>query len=187
MYRPLGSSDKLRWTWVKEELEEVLQNVQGRTSSPFDLYLFNEDVDVFVNQSARQVSNTLAQAVTTGNTNLPAALRLATADSSKPILIILVTDGLAVSSRENATILAENLSRTAVLRRSRIVSLQAGYSAEGASFVASLNDALKRAVWVNRLTQYSLKKLRRREFSVLSNRFLCSKPVYSRNKFRLKV
>jgi hypothetical protein len=143
MYRPLGSSDKLRWTWVKEELERFCSNVQGRTSSPFDLYLFNEDVDVFVNQSARQVSNTLAQAVTTGNTNLPAALRLATADSSKPILIILVTDGLAVSSRENATILAENLSRTAVLRRSRIVSLQAGYSAEGASFVASLNDALK--------------------------------------------
>ncbi|MFA6211005.1 MAG: VWA domain-containing protein [Candidatus Obscuribacterales bacterium] len=142
MYRPLGNSDKYRWAWVKEELDRFCNSVQKQTASPLDLYLFNEDVDVFANQSASQISSILTAAVTTGNTNLPAALRLATADSRQPLLIILVTDGLAVSSRENAAILAENLSRTPTLRQSKIIFLQAGYSAEGANFVASLNDAL---------------------------------------------
>lgn len=142
MYRPLGNSDKLRWTWVKEELDRFCSNVQRQTGSSFDLYLFNEEVEATANQSADQIRTTLANAVTTGNTDLPAALRVATASSSRPLLVILVTDGQAVSSRENGAILADNLSRTAALRRSRIVFLQAGYSVEGASFIASLNDAL---------------------------------------------
>ena len=142
MYRPLGNSDKLRWTWVTEELDRFCSNVQRQSASHFDMYLFNDKVNISTNQSAFQIRNTLADAVTTGDTNLPAALRAATADSPKPILIILVTDGHAVSSKENGAILAENLSRTAILRRSKIIFLQAGYSPEGASFVASLNDAL---------------------------------------------
>lgn len=143
MYRPLGSSDKLRWTWVKEELDRFCTTVERKTGSKFDLYLFNETVDIAANQSARQIQTSLNEAVTTGNTYLPAALRAATADSPRPVLIILVTDGQAVSSRENGPIVADNLSRSAILRRSRIVFLQAGYSPEGASFIACLNDAMK--------------------------------------------
>lgn len=142
MYRSLGHSDKLRWTWVKEELDRFCRNAQRQAGSVFDMYLFNETVNTTVNQSAQQIKNTLDNTVTTGNTDLPAALRVATADASRPLLIILVTDGQAVSSKENGAILVENLSRTAILRRSRIVFLQTGYSAEGSSFVASLNDAL---------------------------------------------
>lgn len=142
MYRPLGNSEKLRWTWVKEELDKFCTSVQRRTGSGMDLYLFNETVDASTNQSARQIQSTLESAVTTGNTYLPAALRVATADSPRPILIVLVTDGQAVSSKENGAILVENLSRTAILRRSRIVFLQSGYSSEGANFVACLNDAM---------------------------------------------
>ncbi len=142
MYRPLGNSEKLRWTWVKEELDKFCTSVQRRTGSGMDLYLFNETVDASTNQSARQIQSTLESAVTTGNTYLPAALREATADSPRPILIVLVTDGQAVSSKENGAILVENLSRTAILRRSRIVFLQSGYSSEGANFVACLNDAM---------------------------------------------
>lgn len=142
MYRSLGNSEKIRWTWVKEELDRFCRSVQRQAGSTFDLYLFNETVESTANQSAQQIQKTLDNAVTTGNTDLPAALRVATADSARPILIILVTDGQAVSSKENGAILAENLSRTAVLRRSRIVLLQTGFSAEGASFIASLNDAL---------------------------------------------
>ncbi|CAN5457541.1 hypothetical protein BH11CYA1_BH11CYA1_00290 [soil metagenome] len=142
MYRPLGNSDKLRWTWVKEELDRFCSRVQIQTNSSFDLYLFNDEVDAAASQSSQQIRTKLANTVTTGGTNLPAALRLATANSPKPILVILVTDGQAVSSKENGAILAENLSKTAVLRRSRVVFLQAGYSPEGSSFIASLNDAL---------------------------------------------
>jgi len=126
----------------KGRARQVCRSVQRQAGSAFDLYLFNETVQSSANQSAQQIRTTLDNAVTTGNTNLPAALRVATAASDRPILIILVTDGQAVSSRENGVILAGNLSRTAVLRRSRIVLLQTGYSAEGASFIASLNDAL---------------------------------------------
>lgn len=142
MYRHLGNSDKLRWTWVKEELDRFCAKVQSQSVSKFDLYLFNNEVEPSLNLSAKQVHNKLADAVTTGNTNLPEALKLATANSSKPILILLVTDGQAVSSKENGEILAANLAKSAVLRRSKIVFLQAGYSPEGATFVASLNDAL---------------------------------------------
>lgn len=142
MYRPLGNSDKLRWTWVKEELEKFCDNVQKISGNTFDLYMFNETVQQSMTQSAKQVKATLANAVTTGNTDLPAALKAATLESPRPILIILVTDGQAVNSKENGQILATNLSRTANLRKSRIVFLQAGYSPEGSLFVASLNDAL---------------------------------------------
>lgn len=142
MYRSLGHSDKLRWTWVKEELDKFCSSAQRQAGSDFDLYLFNETVESTTNQSAEKIRATLDNTVTTGNTNLPSALRVATADAARPILIILVTDGQAVSSKENGAILAENLSRTAILRRSRIVLLQTGYSAAGSSFIASLNDEL---------------------------------------------
>lgn len=142
MYRHLGNSDKLRWTWVKEELDKFCTKVQSQSVSKFDLYLFNNEVETSLNLSAKQVHDKLADTVTTGNTNLPEALKLATVKSSKPILILLVTDGQAVSSKENGEILAANLAKSAVLRRSKVVFLQAGYSPEGATFVASLNDAL---------------------------------------------
>ncbi len=142
MYRSLGNSDKLRWTWVKEELDRFCRNAQRQAGSVFDLYLFNETVESTANQSAQQIRNTLDNTVTTGNTDLPAALRVATADAARPLLIILVTDGQAVSSKENGAILVENLSRTPILRRSRVVFLQTGYSSEGSSFIASLNDAM---------------------------------------------
>ncbi|MBX9940826.1 MAG: VWA domain-containing protein [Candidatus Obscuribacterales bacterium] len=142
MYRPLGNSAKLRWTWVNEEVSRFCKAVESRVGSNFDLYLFNETVDARLNKSANSIQNILEKAVTTGNTYLPAALVEATADSPRPLLIILITDGQAVSSKENGTILADALSRNPVLRQSRFVFLQTGFSAEGANFVAGLNDAL---------------------------------------------
>lgn len=142
MYRPLGNTSKLRWTWVNEEVNRFCRAVESRVGSGFDLYLFNETVDARLSKSASQIQSILEKAVTTGNTYLPAALVEATADSPRPLLIILITDGQAVSSKENGTILADALSRSPVLRQSRFVFLQTGFSAEGANFVAGLNDAL---------------------------------------------
>jgi hypothetical protein len=142
MYRPIGSSDKLRWTWVQDEVARFCSAVQRQAGSTFDIYLFNESVEANQNQSAEQIKRILDNAVTTGNTNLPAALNQATAASDRPLLIILITDGQAVSSKQNGAILVRNLNLSPNLRHSRIVFLQAGYSTEGSNFIASLNDEL---------------------------------------------
>lgn len=145
MHRHLGSSDKQRWDWVREEVDKFCTGVERENHQKFDLCLFNEQVQTFERQTARQVSDKLNETIVLGNTDLPAALEAALSNVSEPILVLLFTDGLAVSNGDCSSILISKLSRSDVLRKSRVIFFQAGHSAEGTAFMVKLDEVLKSA------------------------------------------
>lgn len=147
MSRPLGDTGKTLWHWVKEQFSVFAEQVDNANHQPFDLVLFADNYNLELARSASQVRTLLSEAVTTGDTNIKAPLTAYLAQvnfsSSRPLLLIIVTDGKAVS--------ASSAELTAVLTAAcrqgkpgmKVLFLQTGYSQEGQRFALELSSALK--------------------------------------------
>lgn len=147
MSRPLGDTGKTLWHWVKEQFSGFAEQVENANHQPFDLVLFADNYNLELDRSASQVRTLLSEAVTTGDTNIKAPLAAYLAQvnfsSSRPLLLIIVTDGKAVS--------ASSAELTAVLTAAcrqgkpgmKVLFLQTGYSQEGQRFALELSSALK--------------------------------------------
>ncbi|MBX9939341.1 MAG: VWA domain-containing protein [Candidatus Obscuribacterales bacterium] len=147
MSRPLGDTGKTVWNWVKEQFSGFAEQVENANHQPFDLVLFADNYNLELARSASQVRTLLSEAVTTGDTNIKAPLVAYLAQvnvsTSRPLLLIIVTDGKAVSA--SSTELTAAL--TAACRQGKpgmkVLFLQTGYSQEGQRFALELSSALK--------------------------------------------
>lgn len=148
MASPLGNSDKMRWTFLKEQFEEFWQAAQSNGVSSFDLCLFAEDFSLTKNCSCADMTREIEATVTTGNTVLAPALKATLEAESKaadkPLLLFIVTDGQAMAGKEVLQTICDIGARFANGKRIKLIFIQTGYSEEGARFVSSLSAECKR-------------------------------------------
>ncbi len=148
MSRPLGNTNKSIWSWVKTEFSKFADQAESANHQPFDLVLFNDKCQVEIAKTAAKIRALLDETVTTSDTNINAALAtyLSQVDvqNSRPLLLLVVTDGKSVktASQELRATLTAN-ARKAGKAGIRIIFIQTGYSEEGMQFASELSSELK--------------------------------------------
>lgn len=148
MSRPLTEGKKSIWHWVKEEFSAFADQTERANHQPFDLVLFNDKCQVELAKTAAKIRALLEETVTTSDTNINAALAtyLSQVDvqNSRPLLLLVVTDGKSVktASQELRATLTAN-ARKAGKAGIRIIFIQTGYSEEGMQFASELSSELK--------------------------------------------
>jgi len=146
MSRPVGSSDKLRWQWIKEQLGEFTREAERTGHFTFDLCLFNDSFNISKNLTALEFNQNLESAVTTGNTSLTPALKAvleqaALDQSGKSPLLFVVTDGQGLAGSDSIATIQAHAAKLTKQKKLKLIFIQTGYSEDGLKFVAQLKSA----------------------------------------------
>jgi len=142
MSAPIPGSGQMRWQWIKEQLKVFCEEAEKKADSSFTLALFNNVHSIKHDLNKDDLVNILNRAVTTGDTSMAPALSQVLQDhavtkAGKGLLLVIITDGLTLSSKENSNLLLQYAEKNKG-KQFQVVCIQAGYSEEGAEFVSSL-------------------------------------------------
>lgn len=152
MFNPLLSTGKERWQWVKEQIPQFCYEAQNRSQQTFTLCLFNNKNTINKNLSAEDVRRSLYETVTTGSTDLASAFKAvlrshSESGSTKPVMLIVLTDGQTLSSSDSANIILNFADHAIAGKKFQLICIQSGQQQEGARFIADLKrDCAKRGI-----------------------------------------
>lgn len=139
MFNPLETTGKDRWQWIEEQVPKFCNEVQIKAGNRFGLCLFNTTHQTYNNLSATDVTKILTTSLAAALTSVFKQRHKNTV--TKPLLLIILTDGQTLSTQENADVILNNQSNLAGKDEFKIVCIQAGRSNDGAKFVEDLRNS----------------------------------------------
>lgn len=150
METPDCAGGNTRWKFAKEYAVSIANKAATFDENGIDVVLFASTAQVFKSSSAQKVEQIFAEHNPGGSTDTAGALKLVLDDYNarknagvvKPILVVIVTDGVPNDSEALKKVIVDHANSIAEDSETGISFVQIGKDAEATKFLKQLDDDL---------------------------------------------